>query len=54
MKANRVIGIGTTLHNFIDIKGNGLFLLCFSYHLTQTDVILFSPQTYYQMYGGNS
>ena len=29
MKVNRVIGIGTTLQKFIDIKGNDVFLCVF-------------------------
>ncbi len=31
-----------------------MFLPCVSYHLPQTDVRLFSPQTYHQMHGGYS
>ncbi len=51
-KVNKVIGIGTTIHKFMDINGNPVFLPCVSYHLPQTDVCLFSPQTYHQMHGG--
>ena len=53
-KVNKVIGIGTTIHKFTDINGNLVFLPCVSYHLPQTDVCLFSPQTYHQMHGGYS
>ena len=53
-KANRVIGIGTTHHRLIDRNGQYIFLPCISYHLTQTDVRLFSPHNYHQMHGGNS
>ena len=53
-KINRVIGIGTTLHNFIESNGLNIFLPCIFYYLTQTDVHLLSPQTYYQMHGGPS
>jgi hypothetical protein len=53
-KVNRVIGIGTTLNKFVDTKGQEVFLPCVSYHLTQTDVCLFSPQTCHQMHGGYS
>jgi len=53
-KVNTVVGIGTTLHKFTDINGNPVYLPCFSYHLPETDVRLFSPQTYYQMHGGYS
>jgi len=51
---NRVIRIGTTLHKSIDDNSQDIFLPCISYHLTQTDVHIFSPQTYHQMHGGNS
>ena len=53
-KVNRVTGIGTTLHKFIERNGQDIFLPYISYHLTQTDVRLFSPQTYHQMHGGHS
>ena len=53
-RVNNVIGIGTTLHKFSDTKGNPVYLPCVSYHLPQTDVRLFSPQTYHQMHGGYS
>ena len=53
-KVNRVIGISTTLNKFVDTKGQEVFLPCVSYHLTQTDFRLFSPQTYHQMHGGYS
>ncbi len=53
-KVNTVIGIGTTLHKFADIKGNPVYLPCVSYHLPETDDCLFSPQTYHRMHGGYS
>ena len=53
-KVNKVIGIGTTLHKFIERNGQYIFLPCISYHLTQTDVRLFSPQYYHQMHGCHS
>ena len=53
-KVNKVIGIGTTLHKFTDVKGHPVYLPCVSYHLPSTDVRLFSPQTYHQMHGGYS
>ena len=53
-KVNRVIGIGTTPHKFTNTDGNPVFLPCISYHLPQTDVCLFSPQTYHQMHDGYS
>jgi hypothetical protein len=52
-QVNKVIGIGTTLHKFVDVAGNNI-LLCVSYHLPLTDIWLFSPQVYHQIYGGHS
>ena len=48
-KVNKVIGIGTTLHKFTDVKGLPLYLPCILYHLPKTDACLFSPQLYHQM-----
>ena len=53
-KTNYVIGIGTTLHRFIDTNRKTVYLPCLSYHLPSTDIRLFSPQTYHQLYGGHS
>jgi hypothetical protein len=53
-KVNKIIGIGTTLHKFTDTDGKPVFLPCISYQLPQTDICLFSPQTYHQMHGGYS
>jgi len=53
-KVNKVIGIGTTLHKFMDDEGNDVYLPCVSYHLPTTDVRLFSPQVYHQLHGGHS
>jgi hypothetical protein len=53
-KVNKVIGIGTTLHKFVDAAGKDIYLPCVSYHLPLTDVWLFSPQVYHQIYGGHS
>jgi hypothetical protein len=53
-KVNKVVGIGTTLHKFVDSVGNAVYLPCVSYHLPSTDVRLFSPQVYHQLHGGHS
>jgi hypothetical protein len=53
-KVNKVVGIGTTLHKFVDSNGNHVHLPCVSYHLPMTDVRLFSPQIYHQLHGGHS
>ena len=41
---NKVIGIGTMLHRFVDTKGNDVYLPCVSYHLPSTDVRFFLPR----------
>jgi hypothetical protein len=51
---NKVIGVGTTLYKFTDIKGLPVYLPCVLYHLPKTYVHLFSPQMYHQMHGGYS
>jgi hypothetical protein len=53
-KVNKVVGIGTTLHKFVDNNGNHVYLPCVSYHLSSMDVQLFSPQIYHQLHGGHS
>jgi hypothetical protein len=53
-KVNKVIGIGTILHKFVDVAGNNVYLPCVSYHLPSTDIQLFPPQDYHQIYGGHS
>ena len=42
-RVNRLIGVGTNLHRFVDSNGQDIFLTCISYHLNQTDLRLFSP-----------
>jgi hypothetical protein len=53
-KVNKVVGIGTTLHKFVDNNGNHVYLSCVSYHLPTANVRLFSPQIYHQLHGGHS
>ena len=53
-KVNKVVGIGTTLHKFVDNNGNHVYLPCVSYHLPSMDVRSFSPQIYHQLHGGHS
>ena len=53
-KVNKVVGIGTTLHRFVDTKGNVVYLPCVSYHLPSTDVRLFSSKIYHQLHGSHS
>ena len=37
-KVNTAIGIGTTIHKFVDVNGKDVFLPCIYYHLPTTDV----------------
>jgi hypothetical protein len=53
-KVSKVVGIGTTLHKFVDNNSNHVYLPCVSYRLPSTDVRLFSPQIYHQLHGGHS
>ena len=53
-KVNTAIGVGTTIHKFVDANGKDSFIPCISYHLPTTDVRLFSPQTYHQLHGAHS
>ena len=44
-KVNKVVGIGTTLHRFVNTKGNAVYLPCVSYHLPLTEMsICFLPR----------
>ena len=51
-KVNQVIGIGTTIKTFVYTNGTTCYFPCVSYHITSTDVRLFSLQTYHQTHGG--
>jgi hypothetical protein len=53
-KVNKVIGVGITLHKFVNIAGNYVYLQCVSYHFPSTGIRLFSQQVYHQIYGGHS
>ena len=53
-KLNRVVVIGTTIYKFFESNGQDILFPYISYHLTQTDVQLFSPKTYHQMHSVHS
>ena len=53
-KANKVVGVGITLHRFVDDYGKDVYLPCVLYHLPTSDVRLFLPQIYHQLHGGSS
>ena len=48
------IGIVTTIHKFVDANGKYVFLPSVYYHLPNTDVHFFSPQTYNHLHGDHS
>ena len=50
-KVITIIGIGTTIHTFVDTNGQSVCLPCISYHLPIIDIRLFLPQTYHQLQG---
>ena len=54
IKLNRVVVIGTTIYKFFESNGQDILFIYISYHLTQTDVRLFSPRTYHQTHRGHS
>ena len=49
-----VVGVGTTLYKMTDTRGVTAWMPCISYLLPTTDVRLYSPQTYHQLFGGYS
>ena len=51
-KVNLVIGIGTTIHKFIDVNGTTCYLSFVYYHILSTYIQLFSPETYHHIDGG--
>ena len=53
-KLNKVNGFGTTLQNHTATNNDLLYIPAFSYHLPSADICFFSPQAYYQLYGGSS
>ena len=53
-KFNTVIGIGTTIHKFVDANEKYILLPLISYRLPATDVRLLSPQTYHQIHAAQS
>jgi hypothetical protein len=49
---NTVVGYGTVLYRCIADDGSTCFIPGLAYHLPSTDIRLFSPQAYFQHYGG--
>ncbi len=53
-KVNEVIGVATTIHKFVDTKGQLVYLPQVAYHLPSSEVRLFRPQVFHQSCGGKS
>ena len=51
---NTVVGYGTVLYRCTATDGSSCFIPGLAYHLPSTDVRLFSPQAYFQHYGGHA
>ena len=51
---NVVVGYGTVLYRCTATDGSTCFIPGLAYHLPTTDVRLFSPQAYFQHYGGHA
>ncbi len=51
-KDNEVIGIGTTIHKFVDTKGLFVYLPQVAYHLPLSKFCLCNPQVFHQNCGG--
>ncbi len=52
-KINEVIGFGTTIHVFVDTKGQFVYLHQVDYHLPWSEICPFCPQVFHQDWRGN-
>ncbi len=53
-KVNEVIGIGTTIHKFVNTKGQFVYLPQVAYHFPSSKVCLFSPEVFHENCGRKS
>ncbi len=53
-KVNEIIGIGTTIHKFVDTKVQIVYLPQVACHLPSSEVHLVTPQVFHQSCRGNS
>jgi hypothetical protein len=51
---NNVLGIGTTMWKLPTIKGQLIYISAIAYHMPDCDIRLFSPQSYFQLHGGDA
>ena len=52
-RANSVLGIGTIMWKLTTTKGHPVFILTVAYHMPDCDICLFSPQSYFNLHGGD-
>jgi hypothetical protein len=49
-----VIEIGTIMWKLLTTKGHPVFIPAVAYHMPDCDIRLFSPQSYFNLYGGDA
>jgi len=53
-RANTVLGNGTIMWKLPTTTGNHVFILAVVYHMPDCDIHLFSPQSYFNLHGGDA
>ena len=53
-RANAVLGNGTIMWKLPTTKGNPDFIPAVVYHMPDCDIHLFSPQSYFNLHGGDA
>jgi hypothetical protein len=51
---NNVLGIGTIMWKLSTTKGQPIYIPAIAYHMPDCDIHLFSPQSYFQLHGGDA
>ena len=53
-RANTVLGIGTIMWKLPTTNGHPVFIPAVAYHMPDCDIRLFSPQSYFNLHGGDA
>jgi hypothetical protein len=53
-RTNSVLGIGTIMWKLPTTKGHPVFIPAVAYHMPDCDIRLFSPQSYFNLHGGDA
>jgi len=53
-RANTMLGNGTIMWKLPTTKGNPVFIPAVVYHMPDCDICLFSPQSYFNLHGGDA